>query len=287
MRAAPREEKGPAALSATRLLGLLGDRRVVGDLTLLLKTAPDAAGAAEAALALAALGDPAGRAPVAALVDGLAQDSRFGATPGAPDPKPLAAAVETALRAFDEPAVLKSRAPEPAPTGPFVYEGWPGLGRPTPVQSGEAAPALRLEPRADAPIVVRLPKAGGTALRLTGSVVVSVRPGWSRAVKAFTLGAVPFGAATRLTRSQVEGAHGSTQLAFTPGERIETLLARGAGTCLIRRGTAVFDASCPELERGFFEVLSETVSQWWLEVEHAEGRGWLTADDPSITILRD
>ncbi|TBR25522.1 HEAT repeat domain-containing protein [bacterium] len=287
LRAAPAEERGPAALTATRLLGLLGDRRATTDLVHLLKSAPDAAGAAEAALALAALGDPAGRAPVAALAEGLAADARFGDVPGGPDPKPLAAAVEAAVRAFDDPSALKARAPKDSAPEPFVFEGWPGVGTPQALQSGEAALALRLDPTREAPVAARLPRVGGSPLRMRGSIVVSVRAGWARAKKGLKLPARSFGQAVRLTRAQAEAARPETELSLAAGERVETLLPRGAGRCLVRRGLVVYEAPCPELDRESFDVLSEAVSEWWLELDHGEGRGWAFADDPALTILRD
>lgn len=287
LRAAPFEERGPAALTATRLLGQLGDRRATATLTTLLKAAPDAAGAAEAAQALAALGDPAGRAPVAALAAGLAADPRFDGTTGAPDPKPLAAAVEAALRAFDDPAAAKARPASPAAPDTFVFEGWPGLGAPQALQSGEAPVVLRLEPRRDAPAGARLPRAGGATLRLRGSAVLALRPGWARARKALTLRARAFGPVARLTRAEAEAPKAEAELALAQGEQVETLVPRGGGLCLVRRGLVVYEAPCPELDRESFDVLSESVSEWWLDLDHAEGRGWVHADDPALTILRD
>lgn len=287
LRATPAEERGEAALTATRLLGLLGDRRVLGDLVHLLKSAPDAAGAAEAAQALAALGDPAGRAPVAALAESLAVDARFGAAPGAPDPKPLAAAVESALRAFDDPSALKARPAAPSAPETFVFEGWPGVGTPQALQSGEATLSLRLEPRRDAPVAARLPKAGGAPLRRRGSVVVSVRPGWTRAREDMKIIARSYGPASRVTRAELDAARPTTIIVLATGERLETLVPLGAGRCLVRRGLVVYDAGCPEQSPNAFDILSESVSEWWLDLDHAEGRGWVHADDPALTILRD
>jgi hypothetical protein len=190
----------------------------------------------------------------------LAADPRFGAVPGAPDPKPLAAAVEAARRAFDDPAALAARPAEPAPPEPFAFEGWPGLGTPHALQSGEAALALRLEPRHDAPVAARVPRAGGAPLRLRSSLVASRRPGWARARKAVSLPARSFGTAARVTRAEAAAARPQVALSLAAGELVESLVPRGGGQCLVRRGLVVYEAACPELDREAFEVVSESVS---------------------------
>jgi hypothetical protein len=91
----------------------------------------------------------------------------------------------------------------------------------------------------------------------------------------------------RVTRAQAEASRPQTELSLAAGERVESLVPRGGGKCLVRRGLVVYEAACPELDRESFDVLTEAVSEWWLELDHAEGRGWAFADDPALTILRD
>lgn len=273
-------ERGDNALSAARLLGLLGDRRAVAPLTRMLKAAPDAALAAEAAQALAALGDPSASGPVAALAGGLAQDERFGARP---DAGPLAAAIEAAARTLNPPAKEKNENPQAG----FTYEGWPGSGVPHPLSSAERPLVLRAAPQADAKETARLPARANEPLRMTASRLKSTRSGWARARAATTLDARSFGKAQSLSRTAVDGPVPKIKLALSEGELLEVLAPRAEGDCFIRRGGEVFEAACPHLDRERFEVVEEPASAWWLEIETSYGRGWVDADDPALTILRD
>ncbi|MBI3300076.1 MAG: HEAT repeat domain-containing protein [Elusimicrobia bacterium] len=293
--AALAQESGANALSAARLLGLIGDRRAVGSLIRLLKAAPEAAVAAEAAAALAAIGDPAARKPVGELAAGLATDARFGAEPGGATSGPLAATIEAASSSLGGAApktppvvaaVVEHYLPAPAPTG-FVYDGWPGSGRPRPVASAERTLILYATPEVAARVVLSIPARAGAPIELAGSKLISRRSGWARARAPMTLEARTFGAVSRLSRTEADGPVPRAELTLAEGELLEVLAPRAEGDCFVRRGGAVHEAACPHLDRERFEVIEEPFAEWWLELKTASGSGWVNAEDPALTILRD
>ncbi|MBI2362108.1 MAG: HEAT repeat domain-containing protein [Elusimicrobia bacterium] len=277
------QERGPAALSAARLLGLLADRRAVAPLIRLLRSAPEAAAAAEAAQALAALGDPAAAGPVAALAAGLNTDERFGAAKAGPDARALGSAVEAAARALAGPAMAPASREH---SGGFAYEGWPGSGVPHPV-AGERPLTLRKSPDEAAEPTASVKGAAAAPLTLTGSLLRTRRSGWARARAACVLEARVLGPGPRLSRTQVEGPAPSASLSLNSGELLEMLASRAEGRCFLRRSDTLYDASCPLFDAERFEVVSEPVAEWWLELDAPGGKGWASADDPALTILRD
>ena len=276
-------ERGPSALSAARLLGALGDRRAAAPLVRLLRSAPDAALAAEAAQALAVLGDTSAAGPVAALAAGLNKDDRFGEAKAGPDARALAAAVESAAAALAGPAAPAARAGTPEG---FAYEGWPGSGVPHPL-AGERTLVLRTAPEQSASVSASRAGAKAAPLTMTGSLLRTVRSGWARARAACLLEARALGAGPRAARALVEGPSPLVTLSLAGGELLELLSSRAEGRCFVRREGRVYDAPCPQFDAERFEVVEEPTAQWWLELQAPGGRGWASADDPALTILRD
>ncbi|MFH1724415.1 MAG: HEAT repeat domain-containing protein [Elusimicrobiota bacterium] len=157
------EEEGETALMIARLLGGVGDRRATPALARSLRTSQDPAFLAEAAQALAAIGDPAASEALARLNDGLIRDPRFRPRPAAPDPRPHASRIEKA-------AALFARAAEPPPA---PEEEAPPAARPAEDEAAAPAKAPGAKPppapaedrRAHAPLPPRETPAGGEAAR--------------------------------------------------------------------------------------------------------------------------
>ncbi|MBI5594566.1 MAG: hypothetical protein HY928_00605, partial [Elusimicrobia bacterium] len=202
-----------------------------------------------------------------------------------PDARALASAVEAAARALAGPAAQAPPARTEHPDG-FAYEGWPGSGVPHPV-AGERSLTLRKAPDGSAEAAASLKGVGAAPLTLTGSLLLTRRSGWARARAAGGLEARVLGRGPRLSRAQVEGPAPTASMEFKAGELIEVPAARAEGRCFLRRAGVLYDAPCPLFDSERFEVVSEPAAEWWLELDAPGGKGWASADDPALTILRD
>jgi len=281
------QEKEVPALQACRLLGGLADKRATAGLVRALDRVQDPMVVAEAAQALASIGDPRAAEPLRRLHLGLPSDPRFSAAKPL-DPKPYALTIQRAAELFGEPTQEQAPA-EPAPPKAlaFRYEGWPGSRWPRPSWSGDVESLSLLEsPRRGSKVSAAFKPSAGAVLEFDESWVITVTPGRARAKRAVTLDARQLGAAAELTRAKYGGPAVRKDLALREGDRIEVLSYREEGQCFLRSGRQVYLAPCPQDDPAAFDMLEEPDVEWWLHAKLLAGQGWFESKNEGIEFLQ-
>lgn len=315
------EEPRRTAIGAARLLGALGDRRAVGALSRALRRSEDPAVVAEAAAALAAIGDPRGGEALARLHEGLIRDRRFRPEPGRDDPGRHALRIQEAMELFrgrvpeappeelakapsvpDDPPPPRRPAPHAAPAPPkeppsappveppagaekgFRFEGWPGSGRPKLAWSGGVLP-LRESPSRKARIVASARPKPGEPLVFDETLVITLAPGRVRARRDAEIDARLLGPVTSVARRVYKGPAVRRMLRFRDGDTLETLAYLAAGECFVRREGTVYLAPCPQDDRASFGVLEELKSEWWLRTTIKRRSGWFHSEQEGLEFL--
>lgn len=297
--AALKEESGPAALSAARLLGALGDGRAVSGMTRKLKASSDPALLAELAQALAAIGDPKAGEAVLELERGLVSDKRFAHEPGGPDTGALALRIEKAALSFaprapGSPVSAPREKPRPAVVSadseaaslPFSYQGWPGAGAPKLAFNG-AVSRLRLREKPDraSRVAAEAAPEKGVLIAYDDSVVVMLKPGRVRANAAFSLEVREFGPLIHLSARRAEEPAPKTALSLSEGDQLEVLAYREGGECYLRAAGVVYLGGCPADDPKRFDVLSVFETEWWLHAAPDGRAGWLFSEDEGLDFL--
>ncbi|MFA5138550.1 MAG: HEAT repeat domain-containing protein [Elusimicrobiota bacterium] len=280
------QEKEVPALQACRLLGGLADKRATTGLVRALSRVQDPMVVAEAAQALASIGDPKAAEPLRRLHQGLASDPRFSAA--RIDPKPYALTIQRAAELFEAPAPEQAPA-EPAPEKAlaFRYEGWPGSGQPKPSWSGAVESLSLLEsPRRGSKVSATFKPVPGTVLEFDESWVITVTPGRARAKRAVTLDARQLGPAAELPRSKYDGPAVRKDLVLKDGDRVEVLSYREEGQCFLRLGPQVFLAPCPQDDPSAFDMLEEPDVEWWLHAKLRAAQGWFESKNEGVEFLQ-
>jgi HEAT repeat protein len=277
------DDNPPAALSAARLLGGLGDARAVLPMIRRLKSAQDPALITELAQSLSAIGDARGGSAVSALADGLIKDTRFAPTRQRPDIHEYAHRIQEAARTSrpheTETAVSNSALG-------FRYEGWPGAGTPKLAWNGDKhSLLLRERPENTAPLTASLKLKAHMELNYDESVVVTVSPGRAHARRAVELSVREFGPVVSLLRARHEGPAPVATIRLREGDQIEILSYRADGECFLRKDSRVYLGECPQDDRTRFLLLAPFNAQWWLHVRIKNDAGWFNTNQDGLDFL--
>lgn len=188
------------------------------------------------------------------------------------DAAPPAPSADRAPSADAAPAA--GPAPARAQGSGFVYEGWPGEGRPVLTVTREIGIALADRPGGPggAPCTV----ARGETLDFERSVVRTERPGEVTldAPHPVPPGSTNFGAVSGLSREQQYAAApaGVVPAELRPDQRIEHLAYRAEGTCYYRVEREVLGTMC------FHDAAQDAATSWWVRTTCGGEAGWLRVD---------
>lgn len=170
-----------------------------------------------------------------------------------------------------------------AQSAPFVFDLWPGEGRPS-FTARASALELRQEPSAAAAVATRLTVTVGAAVRFDETRVRTVRPGRVVVLAAGSLRGRDLGVTDHLTRDAYYAGGEPRDLPLAVGAVIEHLQDRAEGTCLVRLAGRVVDAeSCPTFDESKYRVESRPAIEWWIRVVSAgRAQGWLLVDSAVV-----
>ncbi len=291
------------AVEAARLLGELRDPGSVDALLRALRTQQKPRTLAEAAEALAKIGDASAAGPLAALASAMHQNPRF-APQGREEYREYAVRVQAAAdflaaptpgryetpqeRALRPSKQEKPAAPADAPSASFSYEGWPGEGTPRPVFSGTSdSLTLYPEPSSPAEPARSHPLRKGRPLTVEGSVVRTLAPGILRARKAMEAPLRDLGESRPLRQAEHSGPSEKSKVFLLEGEALEILAYRPQGACFLRRGARIYEGEClSEAAQGLFTTVSDPKTEWWLKTTVPGASGWFRSDDPAVDFLQ-
>jgi hypothetical protein len=170
-----------------------------------------------------------------------------------------------------------------AQAAPFVFDLWPGEGRPR-FTARAAVLELRQEPSTAAAVATRLTVVRGAAVRFDETRVRTVRAGRIVVLSAGSLRGRDLGATDHLTREAYYAGGPSRDFPLAVGAVLEHLQDRAEGTCFVRVAGSVVDAeSCPTYDTTKFRVESAPAVEWWVRVlDGGRPVGWLLVTDATV-----
>lgn len=170
-----------------------------------------------------------------------------------------------------------------AQAAPFVFDLWPGEGRPR-FTARATALELRMEPSSAAAVAGRLSVVRGAAVRFDETRVRTVRPGRIVVLLPGTLRGRDLGVTDHLSRDAYDAGGPSQDFPLAAGAVVEHLQDRAEGTCFVRIAGHVVDAeACPTYDAAKYRVESAPVIEWWVRVlDGGRPAGWLLVTDAAV-----
>lgn len=172
------------------------------------------------------------------------------------------------------------------PPSVFEIELWPGEGRPQ-FQAVATALAIRETPSMSATITRRLAVTKGQQIRFDETRFLTIESGEFEVLSATTLTGRSLGNTRFLSReAYYRGPFPFAEVPLKDGERIEYLQYRAEGTCFVRVGADVIDATpCPTQDERTFRVLGEPKTEWWIRiVVGGVPTGWVMVEQATIQV---
>jgi hypothetical protein len=168
----------------------------------------------------------------------------------------------------------------------FEVDIWPGEGIPV-VQAVRGDLPLREAPDFAAAIVGTLRAKAGERIRYDSTRFQTVSPAVVRIVGAGAVRGRSLGTLQHLSRSQYySNSFRDTTIQLDPSIAMEYLQYRAEGTCFLRIGIQVVDASpCPTLDTSKFALKGEPVTRWWIRALGSTASGWLLISDSTATVI--
>ena len=94
------------------------------------------------------------------------------------------------------------------------------------------------------------------------------------------------GSITTLSRDGYYARYPRVGVALMPGQDLHYLQSRSEGTCFVRIGGRVIEAdTCPVFDEADFRLLTEAVTEWWVQVEVDGHRGWAVVDGKQLRVV--
>jgi hypothetical protein len=171
-----------------------------------------------------------------------------------------------------------------AASGVFEIELWPGEGRPQ-FQAVANELAIHETPSSSARIVRRLTVTEGQNIAFDETRYRTTESGHLQVRAATQITGRVLGPIRSLTRdAYYNGRFPRQAVACKQGDVLEYLQYRAEGTCFVRLGDQVVDASpCPAQDDGTFRVATKPKTEWWIRVIVDRAPiGWAIVDGKGI-----
>jgi hypothetical protein len=165
----------------------------------------------------------------------------------------------------------------------FEVELWPEEGRPV-FQAVASRVRLHEQPSASSKITSVATLSPRQRLSFDETRYRTIKAGRLRVVAPTQVRGRVLGAVTYLSKGDYYSAKFvRSTLQVRPGTMVEYLQYRAEGTCFVRLGANVIDASpCPAGEAAF-KVESEPRTEWWIHVVlSSDTTGWLLVNHTTV-----